>query len=166
MSRDQAVSEFGNRRESRNALISPKRPSSSVSKRAKDRPGAAVNASVSLDELDGLIEASARDFREALGDGRILEWEIVNAIARYALPTGDPIAAEVAIAIENQQWFGWRRIDPDYVHEACLRPMTASVEADSINFVESGPQNCGGASGRRFGFSPDGIEWRRSDGHW
>ena len=83
-----------------------------------------------------MIEASAWNFREVFGNARILERQIIDPIAGYTLPTRDPIPAEVAIAIENQQSFGWRRIDPDDVHEACLRPMTASVEADSINFVE------------------------------
>ena len=63
-------------------------------------------------------------------------------------PARDPIAAEVAIAIEDQQRLGWRRTDRDYFHCACLRLIAAPVEAHSIQLGEPtdrgspDPQRC------------------------
>src|SRR5882672_7494754 len=111
---DQAVSKFRYGRNSRNALIGPKWPLPSVGQRTKDGFCSTVNSSVRFDDLDGLIEAFARNFRESLGDARMLERQVIDVIARDLPPTSDPIAAEVAIAIEDQKWFRRRRTDLDW----------------------------------------------------
>src|SRR2546421_1215319 len=135
MAGDNAVSQFGYGGNSRNVLISPERPGASISQRTKDSFSRAVNAPVCFDKLDSSIKAGGRDFRKPSRNARMLERKIVDLMTGYLLPARDPIAAEVAIPIEDQQRPGWRRTDPQYFHKACLRLMLRSVEAVPISFA-------------------------------
>src|SRR5438874_5019041 len=121
--------------------ISPKRPAPTVGQRAKHGLSRAVNAALRFDQLHSLLEASTGDFRKSLGNCWILKCKIINAIACDPLPARDPIAAEIAITIEDQQRLGWRRTDPHYIHRACLRLIAAPVEAHSIQLGQpTGPR--------------------------
>jgi hypothetical protein len=55
--------------------------------------------------MHGLLQFSAWNFGKTPGDFLVLERKIIDGVARGVLPTGDPSAAELAIAVKNHQWF-------------------------------------------------------------
>jgi hypothetical protein len=65
---------------------------------------AGENSSIGFDEMDCRFELSAKDFRKARCDRRILKWQIVQAVLGYVLPTANPHAAEVTVAIKDHEW--------------------------------------------------------------
>jgi hypothetical protein len=66
---NQAVSRFGNDRESRHTLITPDHPFAAtlVTQRTEDRLCRAEDSAIGFDELNGSFESFARDLRKAFG---------------------------------------------------------------------------------------------------
>jgi hypothetical protein len=60
------------------------------------------NATARLDEVDGLGEMLNREFWKTVAESRVLEGFVRDAVARALPPSGDPEAAETAVAIEQQ----------------------------------------------------------------
>jgi hypothetical protein len=70
-------------------------------KRSKDRLGAAKDSASGQNQMHGLLQISPWNFRKATGDLLVLEWKIIDGVACGIFPTGDPSAAELAIAVKN-----------------------------------------------------------------
>jgi hypothetical protein len=90
---------------------------SALAQGAEDGLGAAADRAVRQDEMDGLLEVGQGDFGELGGDGWVLEGEIIDRAGGGEFPAGDPTAAELAIAVKDQQGPGRGRLNSvDFWH--------------------------------------------------
>jgi hypothetical protein len=68
----------------------------------KNRIGTARDGSVGLNELNGALKRFSWDFRKLLGD--FLEGAIFHAATGSSMPARNPLAADIAVAIVDQEW--------------------------------------------------------------
>ena len=113
MTGDKGIGKFRDGRDGRDVLIGAQQPGAFrvLREGAKDGFGAGMNRAVGFNELDGGGKPFRRDFRELTDDIGVLRRLVIHGVAGDLLPTTDPKAAKVAIAVEDQQWFRRRRGD-------------------------------------------------------
>ena len=113
MGRHETVHAFGSRSENRgvNVPIKQRLLMGVVGECTESSFSTGVNCSVRLDKVDSGFKLPAVDFREARRNGRILERQIVQAVAGDVLPASNPDAAEVAVAVIDHEWLCRRNCD-------------------------------------------------------
>ena len=74
-----------------------------VRERAEDGLGAAINAAIYLDQLNGGLELAARHFGKTSRHAGVLKRQIIEVIAGGVLPAVNPQLAEIAVAIIDHQ---------------------------------------------------------------
>ena len=149
MSSNKPVGQLCQWAEARDFLIDLQQPLPAriLGQRSKDRFRSAVNVSIGLDELHAFFESFPWQFGELLGYALILERDIIDARSRGALPSPDPKGAETALAIENHQRLGGRRLHLGGRHSTNSLPQTCgqiNFHAASLRF-----HNAIGQSARR-----------------
>ena len=69
---------------------------------------------VCVDELDCLLALFAGQVGKAFCDGRVLEGDVFDAIAGALLPSRNPTAAEIAVAVKDHHGLGRWGGDADH----------------------------------------------------
>src|ERR1700743_1614335 len=72
-----------------------------VRQRLNDRLRSTVNGTVGFNQLHGGLESRTWNFGKTYRDLRVLRWQIIEPLARGALPAVYPQGAKAAIAVIN-----------------------------------------------------------------
>src|SRR5690349_17228586 len=118
MSRDELIGGIRDDGRARNRFINPQGPRNDTTQGAKGGLGPAVDVSIRLDQMNGLLQLIGRQVREAFGDFGGLIGKSIDLFAHGLLPTGDPAPAERALAVKNEErLFWWTSHSRGLVHE-------------------------------------------------
>src|SRR5690242_9409520 len=103
MPRDNVVTPFREMRERRKNVVNIERPAKVwiVRQRFEHGFGSVVNRTIGFNQLHGGIEGGLGNFWKTLADLRVLRREIIDRIARGALPPMNPQRAKAAVAVIN-----------------------------------------------------------------
>src|SRR6266436_1914530 len=108
MRSDELVSDFGNSRESRDVIVTPRQPSSRrpISQRAIDGFRGKKSFAVRLNQSHRPRKLFGRNFRESVGD--LLVRCVIDLTASDYLPALDPQPTENTFTVPDQERLGWR----------------------------------------------------------
>src|SRR5436309_4610463 len=136
MPSDELVTDFRNRRESRDVVVAPCEPSSrrSISQRAIDGFRGKKSFAVRLDENHRAPKFFSRNFRESVCN--LLVRYVIDLIGGDFAPTLDPQPAEITLAVPDQERPGWGISDAEVrpVRHQCQRS-TPNAQRPILNFA-------------------------------
>jgi hypothetical protein len=88
--------------------------------------------------MDCGFEFGARDFWKTPANFFVLEGKKIDGIAGGIFPSGGPSSAKLAVAIEQDQWFRWRRLNAEFlrhtVNLALARGKSSAEHASGPGF--------------------------------
>jgi hypothetical protein len=83
---------------------------------------------VGLDEMYGIRKVLARNFREPLGDGRMLKRLVFDRVSRPKSEPRHPKSTEAAVAVEHHDWLTRKGRDLlQFVHASVVAEMLFST---------------------------------------
>jgi hypothetical protein len=83
--------------------------------RLKNRVSAAKYLAIGQDQMDRRFEFGSGNLWKTAANFFVLEGKEIDGVAGGVFPSGGPSAAKLAVAIEQDQWFRWRRLNAEFL---------------------------------------------------
>ena len=131
MQRHFIIEQFAHVGKSRHLPVKTQQPAvpAALGQGTKHRFRPAADGAVGQDQVDGLLQVLAGNFGKPAGQRFVLEWKIIHRLAGGVFPTRDPTAAELAIAVKDQQRFGRRRLNGKLLQQRGVCPVAGQSPA-------------------------------------